>query len=277
MNLSIICINWNSTDCVKNLLDSLNENPPSCEYEFILVDNASKDFDKYNLEYDNLTIIKNNDNLKYAKGNNQGIEIAKGEYILFLNPDIKVRQKSIDILLEFLENNNDYFGACPKLILPNGDTDLSIRGFPYPKDLIYDILKLNRLGKCFDKYRLTKFDYTSSSDVDQPMTSSLLVRKSTLDQIGSFDEDFPIFFNDVDLLYRAYKDNYKVRYIPESVMDHLHGASTGRADRKVMQYNSYSSLLLFFKKHFNTKNSLIQYKAIEILIKLIIKLKGLHP
>ncbi len=277
MKLSIICVNWNSTDCVKNLLDSLNENPPSCEYEFILVDNASEDFDKYNLQYDNLTIIKNNENLKYAKGNNQGIEIAKGEYILFLNPDIKIREKSIDILLDFLTNNNDYFGACPKLILPSEETDLSIRGFPYPKDLIFDILKLYKLGKAFDKYRLTKFDYTKPSDVDQPMTSALLVRTSILNEIGPFDEEFPIFFNDVDLLYRAKKNNYKVRYIPESEMDHIHGASTGRADRKVMQYNSYTSLLRFFEKHFKQKNSLIQYKTIEYLIKLIIKFKGLHP
>ena len=109
------------------------------------------------------------------------------------------------------------------------------------------------------------------------MTSALMVRKFILDEIGAFDEDFPIFFNDVDLLYRAHKSNHKVRYLPESEMDHIHGASTGRADRKVMQYNSYTSLLLFFKKHFNTKHSLIQYKAIEMLIKTIIKLKGLHP
>ena len=276
MKLSIICVNWNSTDCVQNLLESIKSYPPSCDYEFILVDNNSEDFDKYTFS-DDLILIKNKENLKYAKGNNQGIEIAKGEFILFLNPDIKIRQNSIDILIQFLENNKDYFGACPKLILPTGQTDLSIRGFPYPKDLMFDILKLNKFNKNFDKYRLTKFDYSKACDVPQPMTSSLLVRKSILDEIGLFDEDFPIFFNDVDLLYRAHKNNYKVRYIPESEMDHIHGASTGRANRKVMQYNSYTSLLLFFKKHFKQKISLIQYKTIELIINLIIKLKGLHP
>ena len=277
MKISIICVNWNSTDCVKNLLDSLKENPSKTETEFILIDNNSKDFNNYTLIYDNLKIIKNNENLKYAAGNNQGIKIAEGDYILFLNPDIKIRKNSIDILYNFLEEHPSYFGACPKLILPNGKTDLSVRGFPYPFDLMCDILKLNKISPKFDKYRLTKFNYNKEQDVHQPMTSALLVKKSVLDEIGYFDENFPIFFNDVDLLFRVYEKNYKIRYIPNSEMDHIHGASTKRADKKVMQYNSYSSLLLFFKKHFYKNNSIIKMKTIEILIKSIIKIKGLHP
>lgn len=273
MKLSIICVNWNSTDCVKNLLESLKENPPKCDYEFILADNASDDFGDYSLDYENLVIIENRENLKYAKANNQGIEIAKGDYILFLNPDIKVRKNSVDILLDFAEKNENYFGVCPRLILPNGETDLSVRGFPYPWDLMWDILKLNRLGKNFDRYRQTYFDYGKDQDVSQPMTSSLLVRKKILDEIGYFDETFPIFFNDVDLCFRAYNSGYRIRYIHTSEMDHIHGASTKRADRKVMQYNSYTSLIRFFDKHFKNKNLFF----VKLLINAVIKSKGLHP
>lgn len=274
MKLSIICVNWNSTDCVENLISSLEQYPPKCEYEFILVDNASEDFGNFTSPLKGLKIIENKENLKYAKANNQGIEIAEGEFVLFFNPDIKVREHSVDMLLDFLENNPEYFGACPKLILPTGQTDLSVRGFPYPFDLMCDILKLNRLGKRFDRYRQTKFDYEKDCDVPQPMTSALMVRKSILDKVGSFDEDFPIFFNDVDLCFRAFKSGYKIRYIAESEMDHIHGASTKRADRKVMQYNSYTSLLHFFSKHFPKHLGLVFIKP---LIYAIIKIKGLHP
>lgn len=271
MKLSIICVNWNSTDICVNLLDSLKINKPSCDYEFILVDNNSDDFHNYNLNYENLVIIENKENNKYAKGNNQGLEIAKGEYILFLNPDIKIKENSIDILIDFLDKNKDIFAVCPKLILPNGETDKSIRGFPYPFDIFCDILKLNKLGGVFDKYRQNNFDYNKESFALQPMTSALLVRKNILDKIGYFDEDFPIFFNDVDLLFRANKEGYLVKYIPQSEMDHIHGGSTKRANRKVMQYNSYTSLLHFYEKHF--KNTF----CLKILIKTMIKIKNLHP
>ncbi|MBQ0106089.1 MAG: glycosyltransferase family 2 protein [Armatimonadetes bacterium] len=275
MKISVICVNWNSTDYVRNLLDSFAVFPPKTDYEFILVDNNSSGFDISESEYRELKIIRNSENMKYAKGNNQGIEIAEGDYILFLNPDIKIRENSVDEMVRFLENNPDYFGVCPRLILPDGTTDKSVRGFPYPIDIMWDILKLNRIGGCFDRYRQVHFDYDSDRDVLQPMTSSLLARKSILDEIGAFDEDFPIFFNDVDLCFRAYKKGYKIRYISSAEMDHIHGASTKRADRKVMQYNSYSSLLHFFGKHFS--HSSIGYFMIKILINTIIKVRGLHP
>jgi len=280
MKLSIIIVNWNSTDLCIELLNSIKAFPPSCNFETILVDNNSMDMGVYSFEdYKNLKIIKNKDNYKYAKANNQGIEVATGEYLLFFNPDIIVKERSIDKLIEFLDNNKDYFAVAPRLILPDGNTDMSIRGFPYLFPLLCDILKINEKFKSatFDYYRKLNFDYSKDADIEQPMTSALLVRRSILDTIGNFDEDFPIFFNDVDLLYRANKAGYKVRYIANSEMDHIHGASTKRASKKKMQYHSYNSLLDFYKKNFTQKYTFLGIGLMWLLIKSIIKAKNLTP
>ena len=87
----------------------------------------------------------------------------------------------------------------------------------------------------------------------QPMTSSLLIRREVLERLGGFDERFPIFFNDVDLLYRASLEGVKIRYLPSSRMKHIHGGSTKRADPALMKRESCRSLAAFYQKHFTKR------------------------
>ena len=270
MKLSIIIVNWNTTNLCKDLLFSIEEHKPECQYEIILIDNASDDFEKHNLQnFSFLKIIREKENLKYAKANNIGIEKSLGKYILFFNPDIKVTKSSIDILVDFLDSNSDYSGTCPKLILPNGEIDKSIRGFPYFLPLISDFTGLSRVfpkSKILNYYKQSYFNYELSADVLQPMTSALLIRKKLIEEIGGFDEKFPIFFNDVDLLYRANKRGFKIRYLPDSLMHHIHGASTAKASKSEMKSESLNSLVKFYKKHFEIRYSKLGIKLISALI-----------
>jgi len=270
MKLSIVIVNWNTTDLCKDLLFSIEEYKPKCQYEIILIDNASDDFENYNLQnFSSLKVIRKKENLKYAKANNIGIEKSIGEYILFFNPDIKVTKSSIDVLVDFLDSHSDYSGVCPKMILPNGEIDKSVRGFPYFVPLISDFMGLSKIfskSKIFNYYKQNHFNYELPNDVLQPMTSALLIRRKLVEEIGVFDEEFPIFFNDVDLLYRANQKGFKIKYLPNAIMHHIHGASTAKASKVKMKSESLNSLIKFYRKHFEARYSKLGIKLISILI-----------
>lgn len=272
MKLSVIIVNWNTTDLCVELLSSIEKFAPKCEYEVILVDNASRDFENYDFsKYDFLKIIRNKKNLKYAKGNNIGIRESCGEYVMLFNPDIKVTENSMDMLINFLDAQSDYMGACPKLVLLNGEIDRSIRGFPYFLPLISDFTGITRFfpkSKVLNYYKQNFFNYKKEGDALQPMTSAMLIRRKHLEEIGTFDEDFPIFFNDVDLLYRAFLKGLKIRYLPNSLMFHIHGASTAKAGKAKMKAESLNSLMKFYKKHFEIKYSKL---GVYLICKLILQ------
>lgn len=267
MSISIIIVNWNTSDLCHELLKSICLFEPNTNYEIILVDNASDDFDEASFNiYPYLKIIRNTTNLKYAKANNQAIKIATGDLILFLNPDIKVTEDSISILSTYLKDHPLYMGACPKLILPNKQTDKSIRGFPYLIPLLCSYSGLDNICSKCDKYKLLRFNYQLPSDVLQPMTSALMIRADLIKKIGDFDETFPIFFNDVDFLYRTHQAKYKIRYLPDAYMYHIHGASTAKANKDLMKTESCNSLIKFYKKYFTKRYTPLGIYLISLIV-----------
>ncbi|MBQ9359294.1 MAG: glycosyltransferase family 2 protein [Abditibacteriota bacterium] len=264
MKLSAVTVSWNSADLAERLADSAEKYPPSCEWELIIVDNGSSDFDPRRFERPRVRTLCLKDNAKYAKGNNLGAAMARGEYLLLVNPDIEFTPGSADILVDFLDAHSEYGAACPRLILPDGTTDRSVRGFPYLLPLVLSFFRIP------SSYMLPFMDYGRECDVLQPMTSSLLIRKEIFDALGGFDEAFPIFFNDVDLLYRAHERNIRIRYLPASRMKHVHGGSTKRADPALMLRESRLSLIRFYKKHWTKRYGKPLIALFEAAIKLVI-------
>jgi hypothetical protein len=96
---------------------------------------------------------------------------------------------------------------------------------------------------------MTYFDYAHETEVDQPMGSCLLISRKALDDIGKFDEDFPIFFNEVDWCYRAKQKGWKVYFTPEAEIVHYGAASTKQV-RAEMAWESHKSLRKFYDKHY---------------------------
>ena len=275
MLLSIAIVNWNTTNLLINLLDSIDRFSPSSDFEIIVIDNASKDFDLEEMtsKYPLISFIANTRNSGYAEGNNQAFELSKGDYILLLNPDTEVTDGAIEELLSFMDKHPKTAAVGSKLIRPDGSIDRSVRSFPSPAAIGFEMMGLSKLfpdSKLFGAYRMTWFNYNEVSEVDQPMGSCLMLSSKVLKEIGPFDEAFPIFFNEVDWLYRAKKAGYKIYFDPNAVVIHHGAASTKQVGEAVMKMESHVSLLRFYEKHYKAIINPVAYWFTIICIRLSI-------
>jgi len=251
--LSIIIVTWSSEEFIKNCLNSIFNTQGSIDLEVILIDNASVDGTvKIIKEFEpEVTLIPNRENLGYAKGNNQGIEVATGNYILLLNPDVVLKENTLKLVLDFMEEHEEIDGLGPQLLNPDGTIQPSCREFPDFSILLWEFTGLNYLfpkNRIFGRWRMGYFDFQSPTEVDQPMGSFLLLRREILQKVGMFDERFPIFFNDVDLCYRIKKSGGKLYFYPEAKAFHIKGGSTYKAKPKMI-LSSHISFFRFLDKY----------------------------
>lgn len=266
MKLSILIVNWNTKDLLRRCLESIRENPASCDTEIIVVDNASSDgsASMVSAEFGDVTLLANSKNTGYAEGNNKGLEITTGDYILLLNPDTEVRPGALDTMLEFLQSHSDAAAVACRLVHPDGRTQSSCRGFPEPWSILFEYMRLSRLfpkNRRFGTYRMTYFDYSEESEVDQPMASCMMIPAKTFESIGVFDVNFPIYFNDVDWCYRAKSQGKKIYFTPNAEVIHHVGGST-RQVKPAMIVESHKSLKKFYNKHYRKKIPALLYMLI---------------
>lgn len=264
MLLTISIVNWNTTPLLEALLGSISRTAPELECEVIVVDNASSDFvaEKMREKYPSVNFIANTENEGYAHGNNQALELSTGEYVLLLNPDTEVTESALENLVKFMQEHPEAAAAGGKLVRPDGSVDRSLRSFPYPGPIAWEFLRLSRVfpnNRLFSAYRMDYFDYETVMEVDQPMGSCLILSRKAIETIGIMDEQFPIFFNEVDWLYRAKQAGFKVFYTPDAVVIHHGAGSTKQVPKQVMSIESHKSLIKFYEKHFKKRLSPISY------------------
>jgi GT2 family glycosyltransferase len=253
MDISIIIVTWNSQDFIRNCLDSIFLLGDRVSREIIVVDNGSSDETAKIVRefYPGVNLIENKGNLGYAKANNQGIEGAQGRYVLLLNPDTQLTENSLSSMYEFMERDPRAGALGPKLLNPDKSTQPSCREFPDFSNLIWEFTVLSRLfpdSKTFGGWRMGYFAFDRPREVDQPMGSCLMLRKGTLDEVGLFDEEFAMFFNDVDLCYRIKNAGWKIYFHPDAQVIHHKGASTRKVKRRMI-WLSHLAFYKFFKKH----------------------------
>lgn len=256
MKLSIIIVSWNVREDLLRCMRSIEENKPSCTFEVIIIDNASTDgtLDMIKKCFSEVKLIKNHENCGFAAANNQGLKRLQGQYILFLNPDTIIHPKSLDILVEFMDSNEDV-GACgPKLLNADGSTQDSVRCFPSFRGALHRHTVFKFLGifkGAYRKWVMYDFKNDKQIDVDQVMGAALMVKKSITDKVGPMDERFFMYYEEVDLCYRIKQAGWRIIYKPEAVITHIGGSSSGQipVSKRIM---AMTSLLKFFRKHRGT-------------------------
>lgn len=207
------------------------------DYEVLVADNASSDgsADMVQERFPGVTLIANSTNLGYAKANNDLAARVQGELLLFLNPDTVL--SNIEPLLERIKADPKTVLVAPQLVYPDGRVQQSCRRFPSPAMLFQP-----------GRYKMRDFDHKTAREVDQPMATAWLVRKEAWEDVGPFDERFPIFFNDVDWCCRAKRKGWKIWFDPATQTTHHHGGST-RQVKPAMVWESHRSLLRYYRKH----------------------------
>lgn len=254
--LSILIVNWNTRELLRACLQSILDHPPTRTYEVIVVDNASTDssVEMVQAAFPSVRLFASHQNLGYAAGNNQAFALASGSFLLTLNPDTEFDDDSLDRAIEVLESNPRYGILGAKQISLDGSIQSSVRGFPTLSGIAGELIGLSRAlpKSVFASYRLPAFDYDLEQPAPQPMGTFLLFRRDALQAVGDpalpFDENFPIFFNEVDLLFRLHKAGWPCLYSPRVRVIH-HGGEGTKQVRKSMIWESHRSLVRFLRKH----------------------------
>ncbi len=258
MELSIIIVNWNTDDLLKRCLESIFRYGKSIDYEIIIIDNNSNDRSQEIIEQLNnpvnskLRAIFNKQNLGFAKAVNQGIRVANGNYILLLNPDTELEENTLKNIIEWM-GKTPHCGVCGgKILNPDSTMQPSVRRFP---DLFSQSLVLLKIHQFLikisplKKYFALNFDYSKSQEVDQVMGAFFMIKKEVIDQIGFFDENFFLWFEEVDFCKRAKETGWKIYYYPGAEIIHRGGASFSQVLSIKNQWQFNKSLLYYFKKH----------------------------
>jgi GT2 family glycosyltransferase len=278
VDLSIIIVNWNTQEHLRACLASLRASAlgSGLSREILVVDNASSDGSAamVRAEFPEVALIANAENRGYAAGNNQGLTAASGEFLLLLNPDTEVPPGGLEALVAFLREHPRAGAAAPRLVHPDGQIQESVRGFPTPGSLLEEFggSRLSPVARRLDAllaapegsvtphdgegaagpYRVSVAGVTEPLSVDQPMASCFLIRREALAQVGGMDEQFPIFFNDVDLCYRIRRAGWGIWYLPHVRVLH-HGGAATRQVRPEMIRESHRSLHRFYAKHYRRR------------------------
>lgn len=233
-SVSVIIVSYNCEKfigkCVSSVLKNLPENG-----EVIVLDNDSSDKTYQILEkfLPKIQLIKSDKNLGFAKGNNLAAEKTNGEFIFFLNPDIRIKSPVLEEMIEFYENHADAGIVAPKLIMPNGEVQASVKNLP----TIWGAIKEFIFGI---RYAYSEYAPKNENpvEVEAVYGAAMLIQKELFEQVGSFDERYFLYYEDIDLCKRIKQLGKKIYYYPKAEIIHLVGATKSTKDRYSLNLES---------------------------------------
>ncbi|MBR3627967.1 MAG: glycosyltransferase family 2 protein [Elusimicrobia bacterium] len=262
--LSIILITRNSKsvlfDCLKSL-DNNDEITSSKNAEWIIVDNNSDDgsIEEVLKLYPQTIIIKNEDNLGFAKAANQGFHISKSDYILYINTDTEIKKDSVSKLYNKIVSDKNIAVIGPRLLRKNNSIQKSV----YPEATLWtEIFK--PLIKLSVSIKENFYKAGNCYTVNSLRGACFIINKEYMNQVGGFDERYFFYLEETDLFRQLKLIGKKICYLPESEVYHYGGL--GSDDKmtfnKKKMYNE--SMLKYFEKNRNKFENFIIRKMIKI-------------
>jgi GT2 family glycosyltransferase len=266
MDISIIIINWNTKEHLRNCLRSIVDTIQGITYEIIVVDNASRDGSVLMLrqEFPGVILIENRENRGFAVANNQAMSIMKGRYALLLNTDAILKQNAAVQLFSFMEKNPAAAMACGQLLNADGSKQNSIAAFPDLLTLMTNMSLLEYLCPC--RYPGKRYDWQEPIEIDSGIGACLIVRRQAIDAVGMLDERYFFFFEETDWAYRMRTEGWKIFHVPSALIYHLQGQSIGRDVRSRIEF--YRSRYQFFRKW--RSHSYFLLICLVIIVRLVI-------
>lgn len=255
MHVSIIIVNWNTCEILRNCLASIYASTRDLECEVIVIDNASSDssVDMVKSEYPQVGIIANSENRGFAAANNQGMAIAKGRYVLLLNSDTVVLDNAVARTVSFADNKPDVAVVGCRVLNQDGTLQSTCFMFPSILNMLLSATYLYKLyprSRFFGRERMTWWDRNDTREVDVVTGCYMLVRKKAIDQVGVMDERFFMYGEETDWCYRFKQAGWKVIFSPTGEIIHLGGQSSRQIGGEML-VQMRVSILYFMKKHYN--------------------------
>jgi GT2 family glycosyltransferase len=258
MKLSIIIVNWNGADVLKEALRTVYLETHGFDFEVILVDNLSTDgsVGMVKQDFPQVRLVENVENLGFGRANNQGLALATGEYLMFLNPDVIILDQALNRLVVYLDEHPDVAMVGPRLL--NADRTFQHacrRSFPNPFNSLLYVTGLSKLGwGSQGGYKRENDKPEISGSVEVLSGAAMLFRREVYQKIGGFDEQFFMYGEDIDFCKRVYDAGFKTTYVANAQIIHLGGTSS-RKRRTQSLINFYQAMWLYYRKHFYRSNS----------------------
>ncbi len=251
MKLSLVIVSYNTKSLLQACLNSINLQLTP-QIEVIVVDNNSSDGSPAMVKnsFPHIQLITNSQNMGYAKANNQGINLVQGQYLLLLNSDTRLQPGALQHLLDFMDHHPQVGIASPKLLHPNGTTQLNGGALPTLSSLLYWALFLDDiplLGRFLPSYHRTHPSYFNSTHpIGWVSGAAIILRRQTISQIGLLDEKIFMYGEDLDLCFRAHQANWLVYTLAPAEVVHL-GQGSGSSSSALLR--EFQGLIYYFSKH----------------------------
>ncbi len=253
IDVSIIVVTYKENlDVLKACFDSVKKSQ-DVSYELITVDNGQSDTTRGLLQsYDHATYLRNKDNLGFAAAVNRGMSIARGRYVLLLNPDARFEPDVLAKMITRLDDDTKVGIASCLIKYPDGSLQESIRRFPKLLDQLFVMLKVPHFMKknrIIDKYMMRGKDPYETQDVDSIMGAFMFIRREVIQQVGYLDEQYFIWFEEVDYCKMTHDAGWKIRHYADVEIEHHKGhmfdkLATVRKQRWIRQ-----SMRKYIRKH----------------------------
>lgn len=255
VELSIVILNYRSTGLVKQCLKGIEKNLLHLSYEVIVVDNNSPDrlSNLPNL-FKQVNFVFLDKNKGFAAGNNAGIKVAKGDYILILNPDIAVLAGSIEKMVEYLKQNKTAGMVVPQLLNPDKSIQYSVMRFP---KWWLPLIRRTFLGKSKwakkwqDWYLYKDWDHLTIRKVDWALGACLLIRREAIENIGLLDERYFLYVEDTDWCRRFWLHGWEIIYLPTAQLVHYHMRESAEKFFSKLNFIHFISWFKYFWKFKN--------------------------
>jgi GT2 family glycosyltransferase len=244
--VSIVIVSYNVRQLLVQCIDSVRKALAGIDGEIIVVDNCSKDDTVACLEanYPDVRLLSNQENVGFARANNQAIRQSESEYVLLLNPDTLVKENTIRETIAFMDAHPEAGGAGVRMLTREGTpAPESRRSIPTPWVAMLKMLGFSR------RYYMSNLPWDEPCRIEVVSGAYFMLRRKSIEQVGLLDEDFFMYGEDIDLSYRLLKNGWQNWYLPFDIV-HFKGGSTQKSSFRYVHV-FYQAMLIFFRKHYS--------------------------
>ncbi len=268
VDLSVVIINFNTKDLTLGCVESILKNTKGIDFEIILIDNSSPHEIPTSKKY---KLISSKTNLGFTGGNNEGMKVSRGRYVLLLNSDTLVHDNALGEMVSWMDENPKIGISTSALMNKDGSVQGTGGYFPtllrvFSWMTIQDFPFVDRFIKPFHPSKEKSFSkndefYMKGKELDWVTGAFMMIRREVINDIGYFDREYFMYTEDTDYCYRAKEKGWKIRFNPKWSITHFGGASS------IKEYpilSEYKNVKLFYKKHYPNW----QYLPLRALLKI---------
>lgn len=261
-DVSILIVHYNTPGLLRQTLKGIQKANPQVSHEVIVVDNnpAQRVNEMVKKEFPHVRLVVSDTNVGFGRGMNEAMKIAKGRYYLVYNPDILLSEGALESMVTYMDAHKDVGMLGPRLNNPDGSLQYSAYTFMPPTVILYRRVPILRslpfAKRAVDAYMRVDADHRKIQEVDYILGAAMFVRKDAVDQVGGFDPEFFVYFEDQDWCRRFWESGWKVLYYPTVSLIHYHRRETAAGGFLKQLFNPLTrvqmkSALYYYKKYRN--------------------------